>query len=99
MSEGSRGRQLLVSLLSSWRDLKKLRETQGFICTPFRLTIHREQFSQQELLNEKAKWEGEIRQACHEMEMEEQERFSHEWEQYQVKLEAWKKQQTLVSIY
>lgn len=96
MAEGSRGRQLLVSLLSSWRDLKKLRVTQGFSCTPQRLVIHRENLSQEEMLAEKVRWEAEIRQACYEMEMEEQERYSQEWEQYQTQLEKWKKQQNLV---
>ncbi|XP_026280089.1 coiled-coil and C2 domain-containing protein 2A [Frankliniella occidentalis] len=93
--EGFRSRQLLLSLLSCWRDLRKLRDTQGFTCTPLRLVIHREQLPHNEMLAEKIKWENEIRQACIEMEMEEQERFSHEWEVYQSQLEVWKKQQIM----
>ncbi|KAK3909758.1 Coiled-coil and C2 domain-containing protein 2A [Frankliniella fusca] len=91
--EGFRSRQLLISLLSSWRDLRKLRDTQGFTCTPVRLVIHREQLTQSEMLSEKLKWENEIRQACIEMEMQEQERYSLEWEQFQTQLEIWRRQQ------
>lgn len=96
LAEGFQSRQLLVSLLSLWRDLKKLRSEKGFTCTPYRLVIHCEQLTQKELLAEKANWEGEIRQACNEFEMEEQERFRHEWEEYQTQLELWKKHQAMV---
>ncbi|XP_034250216.1 coiled-coil and C2 domain-containing protein 2A [Thrips palmi] len=95
LAEGFQSRQLLVSLLSIWRDLKKLRDVQGFTCTPHRLVIHCEQLTQKELLAEKAKWEREIRQACIELEMEEQERFSSEWEHYQSQLKVWKKQEIM----
>ncbi|CAD5113655.1 DgyrCDS2816 [Dimorphilus gyrociliatus] len=42
-SELSTDRELIRSIIKTWKDLKELRKTQGFFSTPTKLTIHKEE--------------------------------------------------------
>lgn len=55
MIEGKTDNQLLINLLSAWKDLKRLREIQGYVATPVKLEI-----TQTENPNP-GEWKDEIR--------------------------------------
>lgn len=87
--EGSNDRQLLSNLLLTWRDLKKLRELQGYTSTPLRLQIHKE-FSDDPAAEIRA-WDEEIRKEIDELEEEYQEEYNKQLDEYSKKLAVWKK--------
>lgn len=87
--EGSNDRQLLSNLLLTWRDLKKLRELQGYTSTPLRLQIHKE-FSDDPAAEIRA-WDEEIRKEIDELEEEYQEEYNTQLDEYSKKLAVWKK--------
>jgi hypothetical protein len=88
-AEGYSDRQRLSNLLITWRDLKKLRELQGYTSTPLRLQIHKE--DAKDPAAEIAAWEEEIRKEVHELEEEYQEEYNKQLEEYSKKLALWKK--------
>jgi len=88
-AEGYSDRQLLSNLLIAWRDLKKLRELQGYTSTPLRLQIHKE--VAEDPAAEIVAWEEEIRKEVDELEEEYQEEYNEQLEEYSKKLDLWKK--------
>ena len=87
--EGYSDRQLLSNLLIAWRDLKKLRELQGYTSTPLRLQIHKE--DAEDPAAEIVAWEEEIHKEVDELEEEYQEEYNEQLEEYSKKLDLWKK--------
>lgn len=88
-AEGYSDRQLLSNLLITWRDLKKLRELQGYTSTPLRLQIHKEDAEDPAM--EIMAWDEEIRKEVQELEEEYQEEYNKQLEEYMKKLALWKK--------
>lgn len=88
-AEGHGDRQLLSNLLVTWRDLKKLRELQGYTSTPLRLQIHKE--DAEDPAAEIMAWDEEIHKEVEELEEEYQEEYNRQLEEYSKKLAVWKK--------
>ncbi|XP_076317683.1 coiled-coil and C2 domain-containing protein 2A-like isoform X2 [Tachypleus tridentatus] len=81
-------RHLLRSIISLWKEIKRLRELQGYINTALKLTIHREQTNKTE---EEEQWEREIHQELEEEKEEFELEYQHLFEQYEKELRKWKK--------
>ncbi|XP_033609176.1 coiled-coil and C2 domain-containing protein 2A isoform X2 [Cryptotermes secundus] len=88
-TEGHNNRQLLSNLLITWRDLKKLRELQGYTSTQLKLQIHKE-YAEDPAAEIKA-WDEEIRKEIDELEEEYQEEYNKQLDEYSDKLILWKK--------
>jgi coiled-coil and C2 domain-containing protein 2A len=88
-TEGYNNRQLLSNLLITWRDLKKLRELQGYTSTQLQLHIHKE-YAEDPAAEIKA-WDEEIRKEIEELEEEYQEEYNKQLDEYSNKLTLWKK--------
>lgn len=88
-TEGYNNRQLLSNLLITWRDLKKLRELQGYTSTQLQLQIHKE-YAEDPAAEIKA-WDEEIRKEIDELEEEYQEEYNKQLDEYSDKLTLWKK--------
>lgn len=88
-TEGCNNRQLLSNLLKTWRDLKKLRELQGYTSTPLRLQIHKKYA--EDSASEIRAWDEEIRKEVDELEEEYQEEYNKQMEEYSRKLALWKR--------
>ncbi|XP_063222890.1 coiled-coil and C2 domain-containing protein 2A isoform X2 [Bacillus rossius redtenbacheri] len=63
--EGCRDRQLLAGILCLWRDLKRLREAQGYSVTPARLHIRQEQGGDPR--EQQAAWDEAVRRETEEL--------------------------------
>jgi hypothetical protein len=82
----------------TWRDLKKLRELQGYTSTPLRLQIHKEYA--EDLAAEIRAWDEEIHKELDEVEEEYQEEYNRQLEEYSKKLAMWKKRRkAMVGLY
>jgi coiled-coil and C2 domain-containing protein 2A len=88
-TEGYNNRQLLSNLLVTWRDLKKLRELQGYTSTQLHLQIHKE-YAEDPAAEINA-WDEEIRKEIDELEEEYQEEYNKQLDDYSNKLTLWKK--------
>jgi len=93
LAESLIDRQLAASLLSRWRDLKRLRTSQGYNTTPYRLIIQCSRPKSAQKQREKTEWEGEVRRAVAEVEEELKEEFDAQTDEYQRQLQLWKKKQ------
>jgi uncharacterized protein YeaO (DUF488 family) len=80
----------------TWRDLKKLRELQGYTSTPLRLQIHKE-FAADPTVEIRA-WDEEIRKEVDELEEEYQEEYNKQLEEYTKKLAVWKKRKKAMVV-
>jgi ADP-dependent phosphofructokinase/glucokinase len=78
----------------TWRDLKKLRELQGYTSTPLRLKIHKE-FAEDPDAEIRA-WDEEIRKEIDELQEEYKEEYNRQLEEYSKKLEMWKRRRKVM---
>ncbi|XP_022245376.1 coiled-coil and C2 domain-containing protein 2A-like isoform X2 [Limulus polyphemus] len=81
-------RNLLRSIISLWKEIKRLRELQGYINTALKLTIHREQTNKAE---EEEQWEREMHQELEEEKEDFELEYQYLFEQYEKELRKWKK--------
>lgn len=72
-----------------WRDLKKLRELQGYTSTQLQLQIRKEYA--EDPVTEINAWDEEIRKEIDELEEEYQEEYNKQLDEYSEKLTLWKK--------
>lgn len=89
MAEGKSGRNLLISILTTWKNIKQLREMQGYSSTPLKLHIQKQLTN---LEDERRKWDDMVKREC-------EEALRAHQIKYNAKLSEWKKQhKKLVSI-
>jgi coiled-coil and C2 domain-containing protein 2A len=93
-TEGHNDRQLLSNLLITWRDLKKLRELQGYTSTHLQLKIRKEHA--EDPATEIKAWDEEIRKEVEELEEEHLDEYNRQLDEYSNKLTLWKKRREAV---
>lgn len=86
--DGRNSRRLLKSILRTWKDLKKLRQTQGYINTSVKLQIKKEET---EMEYDRKLWELEIEMELNELEDEYNVEYNKKYEEYSNHLVEWKK--------
>ncbi|CAG2054138.1 unnamed protein product, partial [Timema podura] len=93
--EGQNDRHLLSRVLSLWRDMKKLREMQGYTVTPVRILIHREQCKDVQL--EQIAWDQKIQHEIEDLEEELRETHNQDLDRYTQELEQWNENNKSIS--
>ena len=83
-------------MLTTWRDLKRLRELQGYTSTQLRLQIHKECAEDPNV--ERKTWDEEIRKEIEELEDEHHEEYNKQLEEYTKNLALWKKRRKAMVI-
>ncbi|XP_037397529.1 coiled-coil and C2 domain-containing protein 2A isoform X2 [Pygocentrus nattereri] len=86
-SEQEKDRTLLKSIIKVWKELKALREFQGFTNTPYKLYIRKEEV--QRALDEREQ-EAEILAEVAELKAESEEDYERKMSEYRRQLEEWK---------
>nr|XP_032806201.1 coiled-coil and C2 domain-containing protein 2A isoform X2 [Petromyzon marinus] len=85
--ELEKDRNLLKSLLKTWKEIKNLREFQKYTNTQLKLYIRREEKRRQE---DESQYEQEIAHEVDEMEQEFQEEFEKRMHEYRLQCDVWK---------
>ncbi|XP_071499381.1 coiled-coil and C2 domain-containing protein 2A-like [Diadema antillarum] len=85
-------RQLLRGMLKTWREIKKLRETDNCINTPVKLTIRKEETNAAE---DEAVIARELKEELAEERENYEEEYSRQVEQYRAALQNWKEEKKL----
>ncbi|XP_072045143.1 coiled-coil and C2 domain-containing protein 2A-like isoform X2 [Amphiura filiformis] len=80
-------RQLLLSIIKTWRDIKALREAEECTNTPVRLGVRKEESNKRE---DEAVWKADIEDEVSEMREEYEEDYQGEIERYKEALIEWK---------
>lgn len=85
--EGQIDKQLLNKILITWKDLKQLREQQGYQNTTLKLNIKKK--VTEDSGPEKKKWESEIKKDVQEIQEEREKEYMRVLNEFKVNRENW----------
>ncbi|KAJ7389194.1 Coiled-coil and C2 domain-containing protein 2A, partial [Desmophyllum pertusum] len=86
-SEDYSDRVLLKNMLKCWREIKALRESQGYVNTQFKLAVRREETNKEE---DEALFEEEMAEELQERREEFDEQYQDKQAEYEEELKEWK---------
>ena len=86
-AEGKIDKQLKIKILTTWKDVQKLREQQGYQCTTFKLNVIKK--TNENIGEEKIKWNSELKQEIDEIVNELKTDYKKHLNEYKKKHEMW----------